>query len=194
MRSLFNRAARKVKAFFGWHEQDYEGDQESLAQTVSEQEASELDTKKPKRDGDGDGGESGGDPAALPQRKAQAADTEEEESEHVRDENSRPVNYIKPPDVSDEESERQRAVLRHTLQRRRKAAEHLRSDAEKQRKQIRLAHEQREQRPRVMQAKAQAKACDKLERDSPQKRLEMAMALLPSVEAVAGKDDYEFGS
>lgn len=195
LKSMFNRAVRKVKTFFGWRDREDEAEREALAQTVAARETAELNAEKAKRDDGGDGGgDGGGDPAALRWRKSLSTDTEEEKPKPKSgyDENGKLINYAKPTGVSDEEWERRMAEQRRELLRRKREADRQRRDADKQREQRRAVQRQREQRQRVMRAEADAKVRDEHKKESPQVKLERLRASLPPEEPPKKDDGPEF--
>lgn len=151
LRSLFSRAVRRVRAFFGWRERDGDAEREALALVVADQDA-EKAVEETKRDGDG-GDDGGGDPAPTfgRKRKADCVESEHGKRRAGYGEDGKPINYGKPIDVSDAEWERLIAEKMRAEQEDRELAEQQDEDDEVQRERLRLARRQREQRLRAAQ-------------------------------------------
>lgn len=152
LRSLFSRAVRRVRAFFGWRERNGDAEREALALAVANQNAEEAAVEETKRNSSSDS-DGGGDPAPTfgRKRKTDCVEGERGKRRAGYGEDGKPINYGKPIDVSDAEWEHLIAEKMRAEQEDRELAEQQDENDEVQRERLRLARRQREQRLRAAQ-------------------------------------------
>ena len=127
LRSAFGRAARRVKAFFGWDTPDSEAEEAAAALAFADlKEATDSFREKSKRSDDsGDGGGNGtGGSGFSSAHKHEDKDMEnqgnhgESESELISGNDKNLVNFAKPVGMTDEEWNRRTAELKRVQRQR----------------------------------------------------------------------------